>query len=154
MDRQRRKILELGLAGMGIIGGAIACSPIAFLDRKNEPNNTPKKIVIPPMLLNEASRVSYVSVINAIFDTAGSEYTAAIANNKIKEIIEYQDSRGFTLYVEQLSKSSAYSSPLAPEKPVQLQRSPRFKIKIKARPKRLNSSYCFLEPQKPMITSK
>ncbi len=83
-----------------------------------------------------------LQVINAILDTAGSEYTAAIANNKIKEIIEYQDSRGFTLYVEQLYKNiapamqkdypdahkqftaslaklkPAYPSPLAPEKPV------------------------------------
>ncbi len=83
-----------------------------------------------------------LQVINTILDTAGSEYTAAIANNKIKEIIEYQDSRGFTLYVEQLYKNiapamqkdhpdahkqfsvsleklkSAYPSPLAPEKPV------------------------------------
>jgi DNA uptake protein ComE-like DNA-binding protein len=83
-----------------------------------------------------------LQVINTILDTASSEYTAAIANNKIKEIIEYQDSRGFTLYVEQLYKNiapamqkdhpdahkqftaslaklkSAYPSPLAPEKPV------------------------------------
>ena len=56
MDRQRRKILELGLGGMGIIGGAIACSPIAFLDRKNELNNPPKKIVIPLRQLNDASQ--------------------------------------------------------------------------------------------------
>ncbi len=83
-----------------------------------------------------------LQVINAILDTAGTEYTAAIANDKIKEIVEYQDSRGFTIYVEQLYKSiaatmgkdhpethkqfiasleklkSAYPSPLAPEKPV------------------------------------
>ncbi|MCY7331282.1 MAG: helix-hairpin-helix domain-containing protein [Pseudanabaena sp. CAN_BIN31] len=83
-----------------------------------------------------------LQVINTILDTASSEYTAAIANNKIKEIIEYQDSRGFTLYVEQLYKDiapamqkdypdahkqftaslaklkPAYPSPLAPEKPV------------------------------------
>ena len=83
-----------------------------------------------------------LQVINAILDTAGTEYMAAIANDKIKEIIEYQDSRGFTIYVEQLYKSiaaamekehpethkqfmaslgklkSAYPSPLAPEKPV------------------------------------
>ena len=48
-----------------------------------------------------------LQVINAILDTAGTEYMAAIANDKIKEIIEYQDSRGFTIYVEQLYKSIA-----------------------------------------------
>jgi hypothetical protein len=83
-----------------------------------------------------------LQVINTILDTAGTEYQAAIANNKIKEIIEYQDSRGFTLYVEQLYKSiapmmqkdypdahkqftasleklkSAYPSAIAPEIPI------------------------------------
>ena len=83
-----------------------------------------------------------LQVINTILDTAGTEYTAAIANDKVKEIIEYQDSRGFTIYVEQLYKSispameknypdvhkqftvsleklkSAYPSPIAPAKPV------------------------------------
>jgi len=48
-----------------------------------------------------------LQVINTILDTAGTEYQAAIANNKIKEIIEYQDSRGFTIYVEQLYKNIA-----------------------------------------------
>jgi hypothetical protein len=83
-----------------------------------------------------------LQVINAILDTAGTEYMAAISDNKIKEVIEYQDSRGFTLYVDQSYQSitpamtktypevhqqlkanleklkSAYPSPLAPEKPV------------------------------------
>ena len=83
-----------------------------------------------------------LQVINAILDTAGTEYMAAISDNKIKEVIEYQDSRGFTLYVDQsyqgitpaMTKTypevhqqlkanleklkSAYPSPLAPEKPV------------------------------------
>ncbi len=83
-----------------------------------------------------------LQVINALLDTAGTEYTAAIANDKIKEIIEYQDSRGFTIYVEQLYKNiavtmekehpeahkqftasleklkSAYPTAIAPEKPV------------------------------------
>jgi len=83
-----------------------------------------------------------LQVINTILDTAGTEYMAAISNDKIKEIIEYQDSRGFTLYVEQLYKGisammqkdypdahkqftasldklkSAYPSAIAPEKPV------------------------------------
>ena len=59
MDRQRRKILELGLGGMGLIGGAIACSPI-ISNRNSEQDkflsNPPKKIVIPPTKLTEASR--------------------------------------------------------------------------------------------------
>ena len=83
-----------------------------------------------------------LQVINTILDTAGTEYMAAIANDKIKEIIEYQDSRGFTLYVEQLytgiepimqkdhpeahkqftasleKLKSAYPSAIAPEKPL------------------------------------
>ncbi len=83
-----------------------------------------------------------LQVINTILDTAGTEYQAAIANDKIKEIIEYQDSRGFTIYVEQLYKNiastmekehpeshkqftaslaklkSAYPSAIAPDKPV------------------------------------
>jgi hypothetical protein len=39
-------------------------------------------------------------VINGILETATAEYTAAIADNKIKEIIEYQDSRGFVIYAQ------------------------------------------------------
>jgi DNA uptake protein ComE-like DNA-binding protein len=46
-----------------------------------------------------------LQVINGLLDTAGTEYTAAIADNKVKEIIEYQDSRGFVIYAEQLYKT-------------------------------------------------
>ena len=53
MDRQRRKILELGLGGLGIIGGAIACSPIKFSEPQDKSD---KKIVIPPMKLSDASQ--------------------------------------------------------------------------------------------------
>ena len=52
MDRQRRKILELGLGGLGIIGGAIACSPIRFSEPQDESD---KKIVIPPMKLSSTA---------------------------------------------------------------------------------------------------
>lgn len=41
-------------------------------------------------------------VINGLLDTANSEYGAAIANGKIKEIVEYQDSRGFVVYANTL----------------------------------------------------
>ena len=53
MDRQRRKILEWGLGGMGLLGGAIACSPIAS---NKSGSNTPQKIVITPMNLTAASQ--------------------------------------------------------------------------------------------------
>jgi hypothetical protein len=36
------------------------------------------------------------------FDTANSEYGAAISDGKIKEAIEYQDSRGFVVYAGEL----------------------------------------------------
>lgn len=45
-----------------------------------------------------------LQVINGLLDTANSEYTAAIANNKITAAIEYQDSRGFVKYAEELYK--------------------------------------------------
>ena len=45
-----------------------------------------------------------LQVINGLLDTANSEYTAAIANGKISAAIEYQDSRGFVIYAEELYK--------------------------------------------------
>lgn len=41
-----------------------------------------------------------LQVINGLLETASAEYTAAIANGKIKEAIEYQDSRGFVTYAQ------------------------------------------------------
>lgn len=61
-------------------------------------------------ILPETQRTSpkfLLQVINGLLDTANSEYGAAIADGKIKEIIEYQDSRGFVLYSEQLYKTIA-----------------------------------------------
>ena len=57
--------------------------------------------------LPEAMRSSpefVLQVINGLLDTANSEYTAAIANGKISAAIEYQDSRGFVNYAEELYK--------------------------------------------------
>ncbi|MER3434845.1 MAG: DNA uptake protein [Leptolyngbya sp. ERB_1_1] len=57
--------------------------------------------------LPEAQRQSpnfVLQVINGLLDTANSEYGAAIANNKIAQVIEYQDSRGFVLYANELYK--------------------------------------------------
>jgi Helix-hairpin-helix motif len=43
-----------------------------------------------------------MQVLNGLLDTANSEYDAAIADGKIKEAIEYQDSRGFVVYAGEL----------------------------------------------------
>ncbi|MBW4663840.1 MAG: helix-hairpin-helix domain-containing protein [Chroococcus sp. CMT-3BRIN-NPC107] len=52
---------------------------------------------------NQRSSLEFVlQVINGLLDTANSEYTAAIANGKITAAIEYQDSRGFVNYAEEL----------------------------------------------------
>ena len=39
-----------------------------------------------------------LKVINGLLETADEEYKAGIANGKVLEIIEYQDSRGFVIY--------------------------------------------------------
>ncbi|HAC62752.1 MAG TPA: hypothetical protein DCF68_04265 [Cyanothece sp. UBA12306] len=46
-------------------------------------------------------------VLNRLLETANAEYKAAIADGKIVELIEYQDSRGFVLYGDQLYQSIA-----------------------------------------------
>lgn len=43
-----------------------------------------------------------LQVINELLDATNSEYGAAIANNKVTALIEYQDSRGFVLYANDL----------------------------------------------------
>ena len=43
-----------------------------------------------------------LEVIDGLLATAGEEYEAAIADGKIVEIVEYQDSRGFVIYAEDL----------------------------------------------------
>ncbi|MFN6541085.1 MAG: ComEA family DNA-binding protein [Nostoc sp. EkiNYC01] len=45
-----------------------------------------------------------LQVINELLDSANSEYGAAIANGKISAAIEYQDSRGFVFYANELYK--------------------------------------------------
>ncbi len=58
-----------------------------------------------------------LQVINELLDAANSEYGAAIANGKIAAAIEYQDSRGFVTYANQLfqgiSSQMAASNPQA-----------------------------------------
>jgi DNA uptake protein ComE-like DNA-binding protein len=52
---------------------------------------------------NERSSPGFVlQVINELLDAANSEYGAAIANGKISAAIEYQDSRGFINYANDL----------------------------------------------------
>ncbi|WP_295615998.1 helix-hairpin-helix domain-containing protein [Chamaesiphon sp. GL140_3_metabinner_50] len=46
-------------------------------------------------------------VINGLLDTANSEYGAAISDGKFKAAIEYQDSRGFITYADQLYQGIA-----------------------------------------------
>jgi hypothetical protein len=47
-----------------------------------------------------------MQVINGLLETATAEYTAAISNGKVKEAIEYQDSRGFVLEAQNLYKAA------------------------------------------------
>jgi hypothetical protein len=46
-----------------------------------------------------------LQIINGLLDTANSEYKASIANGKIAQVVEYQDSRGFVTYANQLYKA-------------------------------------------------
>jgi hypothetical protein len=46
-----------------------------------------------------------LQIINGLLDTANSEYKASIANGKIAQVVEYQDSRGFVVYANQLYKA-------------------------------------------------
>ena len=45
-----------------------------------------------------------LQVINELLDAANSEYGAAIADGKVAAAIEYQDSRGFVIYADELYK--------------------------------------------------
>ncbi|KAM3091492.1 helix-hairpin-helix domain-containing protein [Phormidesmis sp. 146-12] len=48
-----------------------------------------------------------LQVITGLLDAANSEYGAAIADGKITQEIEYQDSRGFVVYANELHKGIA-----------------------------------------------
>ncbi len=63
---------------------------------------------------NQRSSPEFVlQVINELLDAANSEYRAAIANGKVAAAIEYQDSRGFVIYADELYKG--ISSQMAEE---------------------------------------
>jgi hypothetical protein len=46
-----------------------------------------------------------LQIITGLLNTAKSEYKAAIADGKIAQVVEYQDSRGFVTYANQLYKA-------------------------------------------------
>jgi hypothetical protein len=48
-----------------------------------------------------------LAAIDGVLDTAKEEYEAGIANGKIVEDIEYQDSRGFVIYAQEMYKGIA-----------------------------------------------
>lgn len=61
-------------------------------------------------MLPETQRTSpkfVIQVINGLLDTANNEYGAAVADGKIREVIEYQDSRGFVQYSNELFQAIA-----------------------------------------------
>ncbi|MBW4614192.1 MAG: helix-hairpin-helix domain-containing protein [Desmonostoc vinosum HA7617-LM4] len=54
---------------------------------------------------DQRSKPGFVlQVINGLLDAANSEYGAAIADGKVAAAIEYQDSRGFVIYANDLYK--------------------------------------------------
>ncbi len=86
-----------------------------------------------------------LQVINGILDTAGTEYMAAVGDSKIKEVIEYQDARGFTLYVDQSYQGIA---------PAMAQTYPEVHQQFKANLEKLKSAFPSpLAPEKPVLTS-
>ncbi|MBF2017095.1 MAG: hypothetical protein IGS23_18225 [Rivularia sp. T60_A2020_040] len=74
------KVTTSFASSMEAVDGAIAAIP-------EEQRNKPEFVL---------------AVINSVLDTANEEYSAAIANGKIVEDIEYQDSRGFVVYAQDL----------------------------------------------------
>ncbi len=65
---------------------------------------------------NQRTKPAFVlQVINGLLDAANSEYGAAIADGKVSAAIEYQDSRGFVVYANDLYKG--ISSQVAKENP-------------------------------------
>jgi Helix-hairpin-helix motif len=63
-------------------------------------------IAILPVTQRTSSKFA-LQIINGLLDTANSEYKAAIANGKIAQVVEYQDSRGFVTYANELYKAIA-----------------------------------------------
>ncbi len=86
-----------------------------------------------------------LEVINHILATASAEYTAAISNGHIHEEIEYQDSRGFVLYVKNILYPSIEAT-LAEE-------NPAANSQIKATLAELETAWpSVLPPNSPVVT--
>ncbi len=78
-------------AVMAVIDGAIAKVP--------EAQRTTPKFALQTM--------------NGLLETAKDEYRAAIADGRVKEVIEYQDSRGFVRYADEVYGAIAAKVPAA-----------------------------------------
>jgi hypothetical protein len=61
-------------------------------------------IAILPSTQRSSSKFA-LQIITGLLNTAKSEYKAAIADGKIAQVVEYQDSRGFVTYANQLYKA-------------------------------------------------
>jgi hypothetical protein len=73
-------------------------------------NSSVQSVDVAIAALPETQRQSprfVLQVINGLLDTANSEYGAAIADGKITQVIEYQDSRGFVIYANELFNAIA-----------------------------------------------
>ncbi len=92
-DPNNEKIPQLYQESMNAIDGAIAAIP-------ETERQSPQFIL---------------TVVANLLDTAQEEYSAAILDGKVVELLEYQDSRGFVIYADQLYQTIAPS--LSQEKP-------------------------------------
>ena len=116
------QVVDKYQAGIEAIEGAIAAVP----DKQRQ---SPKFVL---------------EVITKLLAPAEEEYKAAIANNRIVEEIEYQDSRGFVLYAESL-----YGS-IAPE---MKQKNPQVHQIIVSSMKELKKAWPSpVPPEKPVMT--
>lgn len=93
----------------------VSLQDLVKADRKPEQIKTDLKASIQSVdtaiaALSDSQRRSprfVLQTINGLLDAANSEYGAAIANNKIAAEIEYQDSRGFVIYANELYEGIA-----------------------------------------------
>jgi hypothetical protein len=72
-------------------------------DFKNSMQSVENAIAVLPE--GQRNKPAFVlQIVNGLLDSANSEYTAAVADGKISAPIEYQDSRGFVIYAQELYK--------------------------------------------------
>jgi hypothetical protein len=95
--------------------------------------------------ISPAERQSPQFVLNAvgeILQTAADEYNAAVANDKIVARLEYQDARGFIVYVEELYNTIA---------PVVSQKSAATNTLITANLDQLKKAFPSVNPPKSLL---